>query len=55
MDWALESWPKFADKAESAAGLSTAPGEPHIGFLLVRCGAAVNELQSNCRQEENER
>jgi hypothetical protein len=46
IDWALENWLKFARRAESAAGLTTFPTEPHIGFLLAHCGVAVNMMQS---------
>lgn len=35
LDYAVANWPEFALKAKSAAGLLTAPTQPHTGFLLA--------------------
>lgn len=34
MHWAINNWDGFATEAKSAAGLGSAPPQPHIGFLL---------------------
>jgi hypothetical protein len=42
----LSIWPQFSEESRIAAGLSSTPARPHIGFLLVHCGTAVNLLHS---------
>ncbi|MFP5205900.1 MAG: hypothetical protein ACLGSH_11135 [Acidobacteriota bacterium] len=42
--YGFSSWPKFATQAKLAAGLSTVPNYPHIGFLIKHIDVAVSMM-----------
>ena len=44
LDWALNNWSQFANKAACEAG--SCPTTPHIGFLLKHYVVAAKQLQS---------
>ena len=46
IDYALANWAKISLKAESAAGLSTSPSEPKIGFLLAHYDVVVKFMKA---------
>lgn len=40
------NWHEFVDFTKRSAGVSSAPGAPHIGFLLRYCNEAVSYLEA---------
>lgn len=44
IEWAVSNWASFSQQARAEAGLSCAPANPHVGFLLVHYPSAVNMM-----------
>src|ERR1017187_5594491 len=42
--WAITNWWQFSREAQASAGLSSAPENPHVGFLLAHYAVAVNMM-----------
>lgn len=41
------NWHEFVDFTKRSAGVSSAPGAPHVGFLLRYCNEAVSYLEAS--------
>ena len=50
LTYVLDHWAHFTARAKTATGLTTAPSEPHCGFLLQHVGIAVSYYSSNKSQ-----
>ena len=54
LDWAMNNWSQFANKAATKAGIGSSPTTPHIGFLLKHYVVAVEQLQSIANYKKQE-